>query len=119
MCEKCGQGCFCRMQEKGAFTLVLSGGSLLKALTFLAKKRGQDFSKWHIFYADERNVPHTAEDSNHKGATDAFLSKVSHCICSLAKSFLLVCSLWLRMCAVHYHDGPLCNQPSTPSREWS
>jgi 6-phosphogluconolactonase len=63
------------IKEKGSFTIVLSGGSLLKALAYLVKQPGQDFSKWHVAYADERNVPHTAEDSNHKGATDAFLAK--------------------------------------------
>ena len=64
------------LQEKGSFTIVLSGGSLLKALSHLASKPGMDFSKWYVAYADERNVPHSAEDSNHKGATDAFLSRV-------------------------------------------
>lgn len=64
------------MQNKGSFTLLLSGGSLLKALASLIDLPGADFSKWHIGYADERNVPHSSDDSNHKGAVDVFLSKV-------------------------------------------
>ena len=79
------------MQDKGSFTIVLSGGSLLKALTHLAGKPGMDFSKWYVAYADERNVPHSHEDSNHKGATDAFLSRVSRsAILSTYRRVLLV-----------------------------
>ena len=65
------------VQAHGAFTLVLSGGSLLKALGKLVGMPGVDYDKWHIFYADERNVPHDSDDSTHKGAHEAFLSKVS------------------------------------------
>eukprot|EP00899_Mesostigma_viride_P019812 jgi/Mesvir1/27832/Mv07510-RA.1 len=63
----------------GSFSLVLSGGSLIKALGALASPeyRGAvDFSKWHVFWADERCVPITHEDSNYKGAQDEFLAKV-------------------------------------------
>ena len=66
-----------RMQERGAFTLVLSGGSLLKAIGQLVGSPGVDFSKWHVFFVDERNVPHSHSDSNYKGADEALLSKVS------------------------------------------
>ena len=69
----------CVVQKHGAFTLVLSGGSLLKALGKLVGISGVDYSKWHIFYADERNVPHDSEDSTHRGAQEAFLSKVGAC----------------------------------------
>ena len=64
------------LQAKGSFTLVLSGGSLLKALANLIDIPGVDFSKWHIAFADERNVPHSSDDSTYKGAQDVFLSKV-------------------------------------------
>lgn len=49
----------------GMFTVALSGGSLPKVLG--AKLRGNksiDYSAWHVFFADERCVPHTSEDSN-------------------------------------------------------
>ncbi len=64
------------LQERGAFTLVLSGGSLLKAVGQLVGAPGVDFSKWHVFFVDERNVPHSHPDSNFKGADEALLSKV-------------------------------------------
>lgn len=68
--------CHCWSQKHGAFTLVLSGGSLLKALGKLVGMPGVDYAKWHVFYADERNVPHDSDDCTHKGAHEAFLSKV-------------------------------------------
>ena len=64
------------IKQKGSFTLVLSGGSLLKGLTPLASIKGMDWSKWHIFYVDERNVAHSNPDSTHKGTQEAFLNKV-------------------------------------------
>jgi 6-phosphogluconolactonase len=63
------------MQARGAFTLVLSGGSLFKALSPLIGLPGADFAKWHVFFVDERNVPHSSPDSNFKGADEALLSK--------------------------------------------
>jgi len=35
-----------------------------------------EWSKWHIFWVDERVVPLDHEDSNYKLAFDGFLSKV-------------------------------------------
>lgn len=52
---------------KGSFTLVLSGGSLLGQLSGLAQLKSAQFDKWHIFFVDERNVPHSSSDSTYKG----------------------------------------------------
>ncbi|KAM0895000.1 hypothetical protein ACQ4PT_024115 [Festuca glaucescens] len=65
--------------ERGAFTVVVSGGSLIKALRKLAEPpylETVDWSKWHVFWVDERVVPKDHEDSNYKLAYDGFLSKV-------------------------------------------
>ncbi|TVU08831.1 hypothetical protein EJB05_42246 [Eragrostis curvula] len=65
--------------ERGAFTAVLSGGSLIKALRKLTEPPyldSVDWSKWHVFWVDERVVPKDHEDSNYKLALDGFLSKV-------------------------------------------
>lgn len=35
-----------------------------------------DWSKWHVFWVDERLVPKDHEDSNYKLANDGFLSMV-------------------------------------------
>jgi len=66
------------VQERGAFTLVLSGGSLFKALSPLISLPGVDFSRFHVFFVDERNVPYSSPDSNFKGADEVLLSKVLH-----------------------------------------
>ena len=63
------------IQEKGTFSLVLSGGSLVKLLGNLSQ-RPAEWDKWHVFWVDERVVSHDDPDSNYKGAKDAFLSNV-------------------------------------------
>ncbi|PKA61673.1 putative 6-phosphogluconolactonase 4, chloroplastic [Apostasia shenzhenica] len=68
---------FCR--ERGAFTVVISGGSLVKSLRKLAESPYADtidWGKWHVFFVDERVVPKDHPDSNYKLAYDLFLSKV-------------------------------------------
>lgn len=35
-----------------------------------------NWSKWHVFWVDERVVPKDHDDSNYKLAYDGFLSKV-------------------------------------------
>ncbi|RLM62302.1 putative 6-phosphogluconolactonase 3, chloroplastic [Panicum miliaceum] len=65
--------------ERGTFTVVLSGGSLVKALRKLTEPpylEAVDWSKWHVFWVDERVVPKDHADSNYKLASDEFLSKV-------------------------------------------
>lgn len=66
-------------KERGAFTVVLSGGSLIQALRKLCEAPYVDsveWAKWHVFWVDERVVPKDHEDSNYKLAYDGFLSKV-------------------------------------------
>nr|POE59931.1 putative 6-phosphogluconolactonase 4, chloroplastic [Quercus suber] len=68
---------FCK--ERGAFTVVLSGGSLINSLRKLVEPPYIDsieWSKWHVFWLDERVVPKDHEDSNYKLAYDGLLSKV-------------------------------------------
>ncbi|EOA22252.1 hypothetical protein CARUB_v10002841mg [Capsella rubella] len=69
---------FCK--ERGAFTVVVSGGSLIKSLRKLVEPPfvdSIDWARWHFFWVDERVVPKDHEDSNYKLAYDGFLSKVS------------------------------------------
>lgn len=67
------------VKERGSFTVVLSGGSLIKSLRKLLEPQyadSIDWSKWHVFWVDERVVPKDHPDSNYKLAYDGFLSKV-------------------------------------------
>ncbi|KAL5805227.1 hypothetical protein ACOSQ3_032027 [Xanthoceras sorbifolium] len=66
-------------KERSSFTVVLSGGSLIKSLRKLVEPPYSDsieWGKWHIFWVDERVVPKDHVDSNYKLAYDGFLSKV-------------------------------------------
>ncbi|CAH1449094.1 unnamed protein product [Lactuca virosa] len=74
--------------DHGSFSVVLSGGTLIDTLrhfvsvTALRKLveppyvTSIDWSKWLIFFLDERVVSHDDPDSNYKLAYDGFLSKV-------------------------------------------
>jgi 6-phosphogluconolactonase len=59
------------IQRHDIFKVAVSGGSLPKTLAqaLLSKPSGPDdvidFSKWEIFFADERAVPLDHEDSNY------------------------------------------------------
>ncbi|CAI9093958.1 OLC1v1029583C3 [Oldenlandia corymbosa var. corymbosa] len=67
------------IKEKGSFTVVLSGGTLIDTMRYLTEspyKESVEWSKWSIFWLDERVVPKTSDDSNYKLAMDGFLSKV-------------------------------------------
>jgi 6-phosphogluconolactonase len=66
-------------KERGAFTVALSGGSLIKYLRKLVESpyaETIDWAKWHVFWADERVVLKDHLESNYKLASDGFLSKV-------------------------------------------
>ncbi|GME38417.1 6-phosphogluconolactonase DevB-type [Neofusicoccum parvum] len=56
------------LERHGVFRIAVSGGSLPKVLAKALLSAGEgklDFSKWHIFFADERAVPLDHADSNY------------------------------------------------------
>jgi 6-phosphogluconolactonase len=63
-------------RERGAFYIALSGGSLIKmvgpGLATLPLRNDVDWARWHVFWADERYVPHASPESNF-GAADHLL----------------------------------------------
>ncbi|KAM7463663.1 hypothetical protein LguiA_031784 [Lonicera macranthoides] len=68
------------IKEKGSFSVVLSGGSMIDTMRKLLEPPyidSVDWSKWMIFFLDERVVPLTDPDSNYKLAYDGLLSKVT------------------------------------------
>lgn len=67
------------IKASGSFTIVLSGGSLVKALSQLVEEpysKKIEWSKWYVFWVDERMVPISHADSNYNTAKAEFLSKV-------------------------------------------
>ncbi|GLC43270.1 hypothetical protein PLESTB_001492000 [Pleodorina starrii] len=96
------------VKAKGAFTLVLSGGSLPALLGPLATAKGIDWSKTHIFFVDERNVPHSSPDSTYKAAQEALLSKVP---IPPAQVYAIAEGLPVEQAAVQY-EGRLVSIPA-------
>lgn len=88
--------------ESGRFTVAVSGGSLPKTLAagLADVARGvdgttaPDFSKWHVFYADERCVALDHADSNHRACKELWFDQVSptqrellaNCVCAVCVS---------------------------------
>ena len=67
----------------GAFKVAVSGGSLPKTLAKAlleidddSAEGAVDFTKWEVFFADERAVPLDHEDSNYKVLKDELLDKI-------------------------------------------
>ncbi|CAH0371243.1 unnamed protein product, partial [Pelagomonas calceolata] len=60
---------------KDRFVVALSGGSMPKLLTGLLDL-DVDWSKWDVFFADERCVPLVSNDSNYKACEDHLFSKI-------------------------------------------
>ena len=70
------------VDQRGFFTVALSGGSTPKALYELLADPSEQFrdripwSKTHFFWSDERHVPPDHPDSNYRMAYEAMLSLV-------------------------------------------
>ena len=68
------------LAKQGAFALALSGGSTPKTLyTLLASHTYRDRFPWdrtHLFFGDERFVPHDHPDSNYRMARQAMIAHV-------------------------------------------
>nr|XP_027085503.1 probable 6-phosphogluconolactonase 4, chloroplastic isoform X2 [Coffea arabica]XP_027085505.1 probable 6-phosphogluconolactonase 4, chloroplastic isoform X2 [Coffea arabica] len=68
------------IKEKGSFNVVLSGGSLIDTMRYLARapyKESVDWPKRSIFWLDERVVPLDSKDSNYRLAWDGLLKYVT------------------------------------------
>ncbi len=67
-------------QERGTFRIALAGGSTPRRLyQLLASPEASgriDWSRWQIFFGDERAVPPDHEKSNYRMAREAFLDNV-------------------------------------------
>eukprot|EP00928_Gymnodinium_smaydae_P078381 TRINITY_DN6227_c0_g2_i1.p1 TRINITY_DN6227_c0_g2~~TRINITY_DN6227_c0_g2_i1.p1 ORF type:complete len:283 (-),score=46.96 TRINITY_DN6227_c0_g2_i1:66-857(-) len=60
----------------GYFSVAIAGGSLVKMLGAMKDMPGVQWDKWHVAWVDERCVPHSHDESNYKGARDAWLCNV-------------------------------------------
>ncbi|OMJ25585.1 putative 6-phosphogluconolactonase [Smittium culicis] len=65
------------IEKHGRFTVAFSGGSLPKTVSkYLVQSSNVDFTKWYVFFADERCVKHDDSDSNYLLVKQEFLSKL-------------------------------------------
>ncbi|MBE0436785.1 MAG: 6-phosphogluconolactonase [Methylomicrobium sp.] len=62
---------------RGAFKLVLAGGSTPEKVYQLLAESLADWSNWHIYYGDERCLPVDHAERNSRMAGSVFLDKVS------------------------------------------
>lgn len=85
--------------KNSVFRIGLSGGSLIKYLASGADKCKTDWSKWQLYFCDERFVDETNEDSTFGQYKKLFLPKTQ-----LKESQFVVIdrSLSLEECARHY-----------------
>lgn len=65
------------IDQRGCFTLVLAGGTTLKQTYQLLAQSHADWSKWHIFYGDERCLPADHADRNSVMVAENWLDKVA------------------------------------------
>ena len=66
-------------ERHSRFRIAVSGGSLPATLAQALLKEGDaapDFARWDVFFADERAVPLTHEDSNYRAVKEAWLDKI-------------------------------------------
>ena len=63
--------------ERGAFKLVLAGGTTPEKVYRLLADTQADWANWHIYYGDERCLPTDHADRNSVMAEQAFLNKVA------------------------------------------
>jgi 6-phosphogluconolactonase len=66
------------VQERGRFSVALSGGNTPRAVYFLlaSEHKNLPWDRIHIFFGDERHVPPDHPDSNFRMASESLLSKV-------------------------------------------
>lgn len=63
------------IQENSVFRVGLSGGSLIKFLASGAEKSNSDWSKWQLYFCDERFVDESNEDSTFGQYKKLFMPK--------------------------------------------
>jgi len=72
---------FCKLaseaiEQRGRFTVSLSGGSTPRRLYQLLAQKSLPWHQIHWFWGDERNVPHSHNDSNCRMVHEALLDSI-------------------------------------------
>lgn len=62
--------------RSGAFHIVLAGGSTPRRIYHDLSSKAADWSRWHVWFGDERCLPADAAERNSRMAADAWLDRV-------------------------------------------
>lgn len=89
------------IQENSVFRVGLSGGSLIKYLAAGAEKAKTDWSKWQLYFCDERFVDETNDDSTFGQYKKLLIPKTN---LSEAQFVVIDRSLTLDKCATDYEQ---------------
>jgi 6-phosphogluconolactonase len=87
--------------ERGQFKIVLAGGTTPEKVYRLLAEAQTDWSKWHIYYGDERCLPKDHTDRNSVMATQVLLDKVA---ISHAQIFTIPAELGPEQAAAQYQE---------------
>lgn len=71
-----GQAAAQAIAERGVFRLVLAGGSTPRAVYQSLRELATDWSRWAVYFGDERVLPADHPERNSKMASDAWLAHV-------------------------------------------
>lgn len=63
--------------ERGTFRILLAGGRTPLAMYRLLSESAADWSRWHVYFGDERCLPPDDKERNSKAAVDVWLDQVS------------------------------------------
>ena len=77
VCEQIIQSAERAITDRGCFKIVLAGGSTPEKIYQLLVNAKTDWSKWMIFYGDERCLPADDKDRNSNMASQVLLTKVA------------------------------------------
>ena len=65
------------IKQNGSFSIVLAGGTTPKSVYELLRNADTDWSKWHVYYNDDRCLPADHPDRNSLMAAEVWLNHVS------------------------------------------
>jgi 6-phosphogluconolactonase len=65
------------IEARGAFRIVLAGGDTPRGVYRLLRDAATDWSRWHVYFGDERCAGREDPDRNSRMAAEAFLDRVA------------------------------------------
>jgi 6-phosphogluconolactonase len=64
------------IEQRGRFLIVLAGGQTPRGLYRMLRSAGTDWSRWHVYFGDERCLPVEDAERNSRQAADEWLEHV-------------------------------------------